>query len=111
MHEIIEQSSHVSLQVRASIDGAMFHGYQTELWPTLRIAELIQRKFGIRYHRDHVGRLLHALGWSCQKPERRATQRNEAAIEEWKQHDWRRIKKTPRGWVPISPSSTNPASS
>lgn len=97
--------------VQYLLDGAMSHGYQTELWTTLRIAELIQKKFGIRYHRDHVGRLLHSLGWSCQKPERRAIQRKEAAIAEWKRRDWPRIKKTPRGWAPISPSSTNPASS
>ena len=93
------------------LQGSMAHGYRTDLWTTLRIAELIRDKFGVHYHRDHVGRLLHSLGWSCQKPERRATQRNEAAIEEWKRRDSPRVKKTPRGWAPISPSSTNPASS
>jgi transposase len=89
----------------------MSHGYRTDLWTTLRIADLIKAKFGIRYHRDHVGRLLHSLGWSCQKPERRALQRNDDGIAEWKRRDWPRIKKTPRGWVPTSLSSTNPASS
>lgn len=93
------------------LQGSMAYGYRTDLWTTLRIAELIEDQFGVHYHRDHVGRLLHSLGWSCQKPERRATQRNEAAIEEWKRRDWPRIKKTPRGWAPISPSSTNPGSS
>jgi len=93
------------------LQGSMAHGYRTELWTTLRIAELIQHKFGIHYHRDHVGKLLHALGWTCQKPEKRATQRDEAAIEAWKQRDWPRIKKTRRGWVPIWPSPTSPATS
>lgn len=94
--------------LRCLLQGPLAHGYQTDIWTTLRIAELIRSQFGIQYHRDHVGRLLHALNWTCQKPEKRATQRDEAAIEAWKRRDWPRIKKTPRGWVPISPSSTNP---
>ena len=97
--------------VRYLLKGPMAHGYQTDIWTTLRIAELIQSQFGIRYHRDHVGRLLHSLNWTCQKPEKRATQRDEAAIEAWKQRDWPRIKKTRRGWAPISPLSTNPDTS
>ena len=97
--------------IRYLLEGAMAHGYRTELWTTLRIAEVIQNKFGVHYHRDHVGRLLHALNWTCQKPEKRAIQRDEAAIEAWKRRDWPRIKKTRRGWVPISPSPTSPATS
>jgi len=93
------------------LKGPLAHGYRTDIWTTLRVAEVIQRKFGIHYHRDHVGRLLHALQWTCQKPEKRATQRDEAAIEAWKQRDWPRIKKTQRGWVLISLSSMNPGSS
>ncbi len=93
--------------IRHLLKGPLAHGYQTDIWTTLRIAELIHREFGIHYHRDHVGRLLHSLDWTCQKPEKRATQRDEAAIEAWKRQDWPRIKKTRRGWVPISPLLTN----
>jgi transposase len=92
-------------------EGAMAHGYRTELWTTQRIAELIECRLGVHYHRNHVGKLLHQLGWSHQKPERRAVERNEPAIAEWKRADWPRVKKTPPGWRPISSSSTNRASS
>src|SRR2546429_3989311 len=54
----------------------MMHGHRTNLWTTARIAELIRREFGVQYHRDHVGRLMHALNWSPQKPERRALERD-----------------------------------
>ena len=91
--------------------GAMAHGYRTELWTTQRIADLIERQLGVRYHRNHVGKLLHQIGWSHQKPERRAVERDDAAIEEWKRSVWPRVKKTPQGWQPISSSSTNRASS
>ena len=91
--------------------GAVAHGYRTELWTTQRIADLIERRLGVRYHRNHVGKLLHQIGWSHQKPERRAVERNDAAIQEWKRSVWPRLKKTPQGWQPISSSSTSRGSS
>lgn len=96
--------------VRLLLDGPMMHGYRTNLWTTARIAELIRRRFRVHYHPDHVGRLMHGLGWSPQKPERRALERDEEAIERWKRKDWPRIKKTPSGWVPTSSLPTNRAS-
>jgi transposase len=81
--------------------GAMAHGYRTNLWTTARIAEVIQREFGIEYHPDHVGRLMHSLQWSSQMPERRALERDEQEVARWKEKDWLRIKKKPLGWMPI----------
>lgn len=97
--------------VRLLREGAMAHGYRTELWTTQRIADLIERRLGVKYHRNHVGKLLHQLGWSHQKPERRAVERNEVAIAAWKRAGWPRVKKTPHGWGPTSSSSTRRASS
>jgi len=91
--------------------GAMAHGYRTEVWTTQRIAELIERRLGVRYHRNHVGKLLHQLGWSHQPPERRAVERDEAAIAAGKRAVWPRGKKTPQGWRPISSSPMNRDSS
>jgi transposase len=83
--------------VRVLLRGAPAHGYRTALWTTARVAEVIEREFGVGYHRDHVGRLLHRLGWSHQKPERRAAERDEQAIARWKRVEWPRVKKRPRG--------------
>lgn len=91
--------------------GAMAHGYRTELWTTQRIAALIEKRLGVTYHRNHVGKLLHQLHWSPQKPERKAVERDEQAIEEWKRSVWPAVKKTRRGWQPMSYLSTNRASS
>jgi transposase len=87
--------------VKLLLKGPRAHGYRTELWTTARIAEVIQREFGVHYHRDHVGRLMHSLNWSPQKPEARAVERDEEAIKRWKQKEWPRVKKTLRGWTPI----------
>src|SRR6516164_6042951 len=88
--------------VRLLLQGPLAHGYRTNLWTTARIAVLIEGELGVRYHRDHIGRLMHSLNWSHQKPERRALERDEQAIARWKQKDWPRVKKTLRGWVPTS---------
>jgi transposase len=68
-------------------------GYKTDLWTCPRVAEVIARRFGVRYHVDHVWQVLHHLGWSCQKPEQRARERNEETIRRWRKYDWPRIKK------------------
>lgn len=96
--------------VRRLLKGPMAQGYRTNLWTTARIAGLVEREFGVSYHPDHIGRLMHSLGWTPQKPERRALERNEEEIERWKQKEWPRIKKTPRGWAPISSLPMNRAS-
>jgi transposase len=96
--------------IKLLVKGPLAHGYRTNLWTTARIAALIQDKFAVSYHRDHIGRLMASLGWSHQKPERRAAERDEEAIERWKRKEWPRIKKTPPGWVPTSSLPTKPDS-
>jgi transposase len=67
------------------------------LWTQQLIADLIHREFGIRYHHDHVGVILHAIGFTHQKPMRRAKERDEARIETWRTETWPQIlKKTPQ---------------
>jgi len=77
--------------------GPIANGFPTELWTCPRVAHLIEERFGIRYHQDHVCRLLHSLGWSPQKPQRRAQERDEAAIRRWVQTEWPEVKKTQNG--------------
>jgi transposase len=92
------------------LKGPLSNGYRNDLWTTRRIVQVIERRMGIHYHYNHVGKLLHRLGWSHQKPERRAIERDEEAIKEWKRSTWPAVKKTRGGWAPTSCSSTNPAS-
>jgi transposase len=73
--------------------GAPAHGFAGQLWTCRRIAALIQRYFGVSYHRAHVSRLMASLGWTSQKPMRKAIPRDEAAIALWPSHTWQPIKK------------------
>ena len=75
--------------------GARAHGFRTELWNLPRVAQLIQRTCGVRYHPGHVGRILRGLGWTLQRPARRAKERNPAKIQQWIQQRWPTVKKTP----------------
>jgi transposase len=68
-------------------------GYSTELWTCRRVAEVIAKKFQVKYHPDHIGKMLHDLGWTCQKPEQRAREANDAAMERWRKRAWPRIKR------------------
>lgn len=69
------------------------YGYTDQLWTLPRIACLIKEQFGIPYHPAHVWKLLRSLGWSCQKPQRRARQQNEEEVAQWRKETWSHIKK------------------
>ena len=68
-------------------------GYETSLWTSERVAELIRKEFDVHYHPGHVWKLLVSLGWSCQRPTGRALERNKSAIRHWKKVTWLDIKK------------------
>ena len=73
--------------------GAEAHGFRGDVWTCERVAIVIRREFGVRYHSAHVSRLVRKLGLSLQKPMRRANQRDEEAIERWKEERWPSLKK------------------
>jgi transposase len=75
--------------------GAEAYGFRGDVWTASRVAEVIKRTFGVRYHRDHVGKLMREAGWSRQKPVERASQRNEEALKHWSEERWPDIKKKP----------------
>jgi transposase len=68
--------------------GAEAHGFRGEMWTHGRIALVIQRNLGVEYHPNHIGRLLQRIGWSRQKPVRRASQRDEQTVESWRTESW-----------------------
>jgi len=75
------------------LEGAEAHGFSTDLWTLPRIAELIERLFGVHYHPGHVWKVMRKLGWSLQRPTTRARERDEEAIAAWRRRDWPRLKK------------------
>jgi transposase len=80
----------------ALLQGAKAAGFPTDLWTCPRVAQLIAKRFGVHYHVDHIGRLLRSLGFTPQKPARRALERDEEKIQRWVKEQWPRVKKKPR---------------
>ena len=75
--------------------GAKAHGFGTELWTLPRIAAVIEKTCGVRYHSGHVWRVLKQLGWSLQRPAKQARERNVEARTNWVNKRWPAIKKKP----------------
>jgi transposase len=73
--------------------GAQAHGFKGELWTCERVAIVIRKEFGVSYQPAHVSRVVRALGLSLQKPQRRAEQRDEEDIDNWKEKKWPSLKK------------------
>ena len=82
--------------VRAAIlQSPTEHGFGTELWTLKRVGAVIERLHGVRFGQTNVWRILGGLGFSPQKPEKRAIERNEDAVRSWKRRTWPALKKKP----------------
>ena len=71
------------------------HGFGTELWTLKRVGAVIERQHGVRFSQTQVWRILGSLGFSPQKPEKRASERDEDAVRHWKRRVWPALKKKP----------------
>jgi transposase len=78
------------------------HGFPTDLWTARRVAELIRRRFGVRFHPHYLRAWLTQRGYSPQRPTRRPRQRNDATIAHWVATDRPRIQKKPPTPAPTS---------
>src|SRR2546430_1025471 len=70
--------------------GPRAHGHATDLWTLARVGEVIQATTGVSYHPGHVWKILRQMGWSRQRPARRAVERDDEAIARWVAEDWPR---------------------
>lgn len=77
--------------------GAEVFGFRGDVWTRPRVAQVIDREFGVRFTPQHVGNLLRQIGWSRQTPVTRASQRDEDAIARWRRETWPALKKSPAG--------------
>jgi transposase len=87
--------------------GAVAAGFDNDLWTLARVAEVIERVTGVAHHPGHVWRILKAMGWSLQRPARKAVERDEAEIARWVAEEWPRIVQTPERAKPGCVSLTN----
>jgi transposase len=91
---------------RSLMRGPEALGYETSLWTAWRVVDLIEQECGVKYSTVHAWRILRALGWTPQRPTRRALERDEEAIRRWKRRRWPELKKTPKSGGKPSSSLT-----
>ena len=75
--------------------GAESFGFRGDLWTCSRVGKVIQSEFLVQYHPAHISRILKDLGWTPQKPIKRAKQRQEAEVQRWKTERWPELHKRP----------------
>lgn len=76
------------------LKGARSEGFDTDLWTCPRVKDVIRRRYGVEYHVEALPYVLRSLGFTCQKPQLKAVERDDAAIATWIAKDWSRIKKS-----------------
>ncbi|MFT3992315.1 MAG: IS630 family transposase [Luteolibacter sp.] len=87
-----EQEQQLAALIEA---GAVAAGFPNEAWTLPRLAKLVRERFGVDHHPSHLSRVLSAMGFSCQRPARRAIERDEEKIRHWKRYQWPSLKKKP----------------
>lgn len=90
----LDQAQLASLRA-ALLQSPTEHGFGTELWTIKRVGVVIERLHGVRFSQAHVWRILGSLGVSSQKPKKRAIERDEDAVRNWKRSTWPALKKKP----------------
>ena len=80
---------------RAILQKPTEHGFGTELWTLKRVGVVIKRLHDVQYSATQIWRILGALGFSPQKPDKRALERNEDVVQNWKRNTWPALKKKP----------------
>lgn len=76
------------------LKGALASGFATEMWTLGRVRSVLEEQFAVKLSESQISRVLGEMGFSCQRPARRALQRDEQAVRQWKTKRWPALKKT-----------------
>jgi len=90
--------------------GARSQGFGTDLWTLPRVALVMERVTGVRYHPGHVWKILGAIDWTLQRPAKQAQERDPAKVQFWLQEKWPAVKKALGAGKPGLPSKARAAS-
>jgi transposase len=91
------------IALRWLTESPLHHGFETELWTAARLGQLIREEFGVALNPRYLSTWLRDRGFTPQKPQRVARERDPKAIAAWLESDWPRIKKKRGGRAPTLP--------
>src|ERR1700694_356337 len=75
--------------------GPVAYGLDNGIWTSPMIAWVIEEEFGVQYHPGHVRKLLHAWGFSVQRPRRILARADVAAQDRLRRRIYPQLKKSP----------------
>lgn len=78
---------------QALLKGPEKNGFHSPLWTLERVTRVMKKQARVSYHPGHAWKILRSLGWTNQKPVRRARERNTSAIQRWHKEVWPTLKK------------------
>jgi transposase len=85
---------------RAIEKGPRAHGYETNLWTLARLSAVMKKETRVSFGHNRTWQIVRELGFTCQKPQVRARERDEKAIREWKEKRLPGLKKMgSNAWV------------
>lgn len=79
-------------------DDATHYGFETPLWTCKRVQQIIQKRMGKKLHTTNIMRWLKRWNFTNQKPQRKASQRDEKAVKKWLREEWPKIRAHCRRW-------------
>lgn len=88
----VEQLSQLVIELKK---GAEYHGFSGAVWTRPRVNEVVKKLFGVSYDPSQIGRILKKVGWSRQKPQRKASQQDPQAVAQWGEERLPELKKSP----------------
>lgn len=76
-------------------------GFETPLWTTKRVAQIITKETKKQLDYSNVWRLLKRMGFTNQKPEKRAYEQDKKAVKKWLKEEWPKILAHKRRWQAV----------
>lgn len=76
--------------------GPVAYGFLSGVWTSPMAGRILEEEFGVRYHKVHICRLMHQLGFSMQRPKRLLARADEAQQNRWRRQTFPNIKKKPK---------------
>lgn len=76
--------------------GAESYEFTGDYWTHSRVKVVLEKEYGVVYGVKQVGRILAKIGWTRQKPQKKAAQQDAAKVTQWKEEDLPALKKSSR---------------
>lgn len=76
-------------------NGPVAYGFNSGIWTSVMVRDVIEAEFGLTYHPGHVRKILKNIGFSIQRPTISLAGADKAKRNKWVRYTYPNLKKTP----------------